>query len=110
MNDKSYINWQSMSDDAIIKLLGEFVKYHRLEQDKPQNKVADKAHMSRSTLSLLEKGENATLATFIQVLRVLDVLPVLDAFLVPQQIQTIDPDGLELKKRKRASHKNKIIY
>jgi transcriptional regulator with XRE-family HTH domain len=103
MNDLSYINWNSMSDTALVQFIGRFVKAKRMELNKTQEKLAHAAGISRSTLSLLEKGETVTLATLIQVLRVLDQLPVLQAFAVQQTVSPIQLAKLEQKKRKRAS-------
>ncbi len=106
MTDLSYKKWVSMSDDALAGQIGAFVKHHRLEQNKTQETVAEGAGISRSTLSLLEKGESVTLATLIQVLRVLDQLQVMDAFEVHQQPSPIALAKAEKQKRKRASHAN----
>lgn len=80
-----------MSDKAITAHLGNFIKHHRMEQRKTQEELARAAGISRSTLSLLERGETVTLSTFIQVLRVLDVLYVMDAFTI---VKTISPLAL----------------
>lgn len=106
MTDISYKNWNSMSDNAIVKQIGDFVKHHRMEQNKTQAILANAAGISRSTLSLLERGETVTLATLIQVLRVLDVLHILDAFGVHQTISPLALAKIEKDKRKRASGKN----
>ncbi len=71
-----------MSDKALTEHIGRFVKEKRLEQNKTQQALAHAAGISRSTLSLLEKGETVTLQTLIQVLRTLDQLYVLDVFSV----------------------------
>jgi transcriptional regulator with XRE-family HTH domain len=92
-----------MSDTALVQFIGRFVKAKRMELNKTQEKLAHAAGISRSTLSLLEKGETVTLATLIQVLRVLDQLPVLQAFAVQQTISPIQLAKLAQKKRKRAS-------
>jgi transcriptional regulator with XRE-family HTH domain len=92
-----------MNDTALVQFIGRFVKAKRMELNKTQEKLARAAGISRSTLSLLEKGETVTLATLIQVLRVLDQLPVLQAFAVQQTISPIQLAKLEQKKRKRAS-------
>jgi transcriptional regulator with XRE-family HTH domain len=103
MNDKSYNNWRAMSDQALAAHIGRFVKEKRMEMDKTQDALAHAAGISRSTLSLLEKGETVTLATLLQVLRVLDQLHVLDAFSVKQTFSPIQMANIEMKKRKRAS-------
>ena len=74
MNDKQYIDWVSMSDAALAQTIGAFVKHNRLTQNKTQEEVANAANISRSTLSLLEKGDAITVPTLLQVLRVLDLL------------------------------------
>ncbi len=102
MTDKSYMKWVSMSDDSLAGQVGTFIKHHRLEQNKTQHLVAETAGISRSTLSLLERGETVTVATLIQVLRVLDLLQVMDAFEVQQRISPLALAKAEQDKRKRA--------
>ena len=103
MTDKSYEYWLSMSDHALTRQIGAFIKHHRLEQNKTQEVLANAAGISRSTASLLEKGETVTLATLIQVLRVLDQLQVMEAFEIQQQISPLALAKAEKDKRKRAS-------
>lgn len=95
-----------MSDKALAKQIGAFIKHHRLEQDKTQDALAADAGISRSTLSLLERGETVNLSTLIQVLRVLDQLQVMNAFVVQQSISPLELARLEKKKRKRATGKS----
>jgi transcriptional regulator with XRE-family HTH domain len=91
MTDNSYKNWPAMGDKALALHLGDFIKHHRMEQNKTQEALALAAGISRSTLSLLERGETVTMATFIQVLRVLDLLNVMEAFNV---VKVISPMAL----------------
>lgn len=106
MTDMSSFNWNSMSDKALAGHIGSFVRYHRLEQNKTQDMLAHAAGISRSTLSLLEKGESVTLASLIQVLRVLDQLQVMAAFVVQKLISPLALAKIEQGKRKRASGGN----
>jgi len=106
MTDISYKKWLSMSDDALAKHVGVFIKHHRLEQNKTQDLVAEAAGISRSTLSLLERGESVTLATLIQVLRVLDQLQLMDAFEIQKSISPLALAKAEKEKRKRARNTN----
>lgn len=106
MNGISYKNWNAMSDQALASHMGAFVKHHRMEQNKTQEVLAHAAGISRSTLSLLERGETVTVATLIQVLRVLDQLQVLDVFTVEQTISPMALAKMEKYKRQRASSKN----
>lgn len=95
-----------MSDKALTEHVGRFVKEKRLEQNKTQAILAHDAGISRSTLSLLEKGETVTLQTLIQVLRTLDQLHVLDVFSVQTLVSPMLLAKMELKKRKRARSKD----
>ena len=54
MNDFSYN--PAISDAAIIKVIGTFIKQKRVEQNLTQAELAERAAMSRSTLSLMERG------------------------------------------------------
>jgi len=101
----SYINWLSMSDKALTEIIGNFIKHHRLNQNKTQDKVSAEAGISRSTLSLLERGETVSLSTLIQVLRVLDLLYIMDVFQVKNEISPIEYAKLQKNKRKRTRNK-----
>lgn len=102
MTENAFRNWHAMSDQALTANIGAFVKHHRLEQNKTQEVLSHEAGISRSTLSLLERGETVTLATLIQVLRVLDQLQVMDAFEVRERISPLALAKAEQGKRKRA--------
>ncbi len=108
MTDISYKDWDAMSDRALSEHLGAFIKHHRMEQNKTQGTLAKEAGVSRSTLSLLERGETVTLATLIQVLRVLDQLQVMEAFNVQHIISPLALLKMEKNKRKRARGKNDL--
>lgn len=107
MNDSSYKNWASMSDKALIEQIGVFIKHHRLRQNKTQGRVAEEAGISRSTLSLLERGETVTILTLIQILRVLDQLHVLDAFRIEEKVSPMALAKSEKEKRKRAGRQGR---
>ena len=109
MNDFSYIDWYSMTDKALMETIGNFVKHHRLNQNKSQSDVAISAGISRSTLSLLERGEKVTLASLIQVLRILELLHIMDMFHVSEEISPIEYARLKKNKRQRARSKDKSI-
>ena len=110
MNDKTFKDWHSMSDHALAAHIGAFVKHHRLEQNKTQDILSHEAGISRSTLSLLERGEAVTLATLIQVLRVLNQLQIMDAFEVHQRISPLALAKAELEKRKRARNNKTPLH
>lgn len=106
MNDKSYGKWQEMSDKSIMETIGKFIQSHRLNQNKSQEQVATAAGISRSTLSLLERGEKVRIDSIIQVLRVLDLLYVMDIFKIQDQISPVAYAKMKKKKRKHASPTN----
>ena len=105
MSDNSYKKWVSMSDQALIKAVGTFIQHQRLNQNKSQNKVAADAGISRSTLSLLERGESISLSNLVQVLRVLDLLHIMEVFKVENEISPIEYVKLQKKSRQRARTK-----
>lgn len=107
MNDISFNKLVSMNDKALAEYIGTFVRHHRMEQNTTQDELARAAGISRSTLSLLERGESVTVATLIQVLRVLDQLSVLNAFEVRESISPLALAKLQREKRQRARNKSK---
>jgi transcriptional regulator with XRE-family HTH domain len=109
MTDKSFKEWASMSDKALTKHIGAFVRHHRMEQNKTQGELAAAAGISRSTLSLLERGETVTVTMLIQVLRVLDQLQVFSAFEVRDTFSPLALTKLLKEKRQRARGKSKKI-
>ena len=103
MNEKTYSDWGEMSDKSLMKTIGNFIQSHRLNQNRSQEQVATAAGISRSTLSLLERGEKVRIDSLIQVLRVLDLLYIMDVFKVDEQISPIEYARLKKKQRKQAS-------
>jgi transcriptional regulator with XRE-family HTH domain len=95
-----------MSDKAIVGSIGEYIKHHRLQQNKTQAQLVSVAGVNRWTLSQVENGEAITLLSLIQLLRALNLLPVFDAFHVSQEISPLELAKLEQKKRRRARNKN----
>ncbi len=107
MTDNSYINWAAMSDNALARQIGEFVRHHRTEHNKTQGELASEAGISRSTLSLLERGDSVTLATLIRVLRVLDLLYIMNVFRIEERISPLALSKLQKNKRIRVRGNSK---
>jgi transcriptional regulator with XRE-family HTH domain len=101
------MNWLSLSDKAIVSLIGEYIKEQRLIQNKTQAKVAERAGINRWTMSQIENGEAISLISLIQILRALDMLDVLEVFQVQTQLSPIELAKLEKQKRQRASKQDK---
>lgn len=108
MTDISYINWNAMSDKAVNSLLGGFIRQSRIRQNKTQEQLAKEAGISRSTLSLFEKGENSSLILFIRLLRALNLLHLLREFELREQLSPLQLAKLEHSQRKRVKAKTKI--
>ena len=108
MNEKSYNS--SYSDGAILRQIGEFIKSTRIDQNLTQGELANKAALSRSTISLVERGENISLTNLLKILRVLDALYVLGRFKIEPQISPLRLAKEDGKKRRRSSRKDAETY
>lgn len=99
LNDKQ---WTTMSDTALVEIIGAFIKHQRLEQNKTQAQLAKESGINRETLSLFENGVSGNLITFIRILRSLNLIYMLQDFQTKQQISPLQLLKLEQNKRKRA--------
>jgi transcriptional regulator with XRE-family HTH domain len=107
--EKTTTIWYAMSDPAILKVLGSFIKQTRLQQNKTQQQVAAVAGINRSTLVQFENGGGGTLLSFIQILRSLEQLQLLQDFEFKQILSPLQLAKIEQKKRQRASRKKNTI-
>ncbi|MGD9826578.1 helix-turn-helix domain-containing protein [Desulfobacter sp.] len=107
MMGKTNKNWVAMSDKAIISAIGAYIRHQRLEQNKTQAQIAEDAGINRWTVSQIENGGSITLATLIQILRVLDLLNLLSRFTIEESISPIEYARLKEKEKKRARPKPK---
>lgn len=97
------MDWLGMSDQAIVRELGFFLKETRLKKNLTQIALAEKAGIHRVTLNEFELGKRGSLKSFIQVLRALNELELLEVFKVKTVISPLVMAKMEAKKRKRAS-------
>ncbi|MHC5202396.1 helix-turn-helix domain-containing protein [Myroides sp. LJL119] len=95
-----------LSDKSILKKIGLFVQQNRIKQNINQQELADKAAISRSTLSLLERGEGISLINLIKVLRILDAMYIFKEFEIKEEISPLRLAKGEKKMRKRVMKKN----
>lgn len=95
--------WYGMSDTAVLRELAAFIKEKRLKKNYSQSELAKRAGIHRVTLSEFEHGMRGSLTTFIQLLRALDELELLEAFKIPTTISPLQMAKLEAEKRERAS-------
>ncbi len=102
-------NWASMTDSALISVIGTYIKHQRLGQNKTQEKIAYEAGINRGTLVQIENGESIRLSSLIQILRALDLLYLMDNFIIEDKINPIQYAKLQEKKRKRASSNQNVV-
>ncbi|MRI00268.1 helix-turn-helix domain-containing protein [Kriegella sp. EG-1] len=100
------IEWLSLSDKAIISLIGAYIKEQRLIQNKTQATIAEMAGINRWTMSQIENGEPISLMSLIQILRALNLLHILNIFETQTQLSPLELAKLEKQKRQRASKEN----
>ena len=101
MSDISYIS--NLSDKAILVEIGNFIQQKRIKLNLTQQELAKQVSISRSTLSLIERGENIALINLIKILRILDALYVLENFKLGEELSPMQLAKGETKKRKRAA-------
>lgn len=101
MSDYSYIN--AFSDKHILKQVGEFIRQTRIRNNMTQDDLARRAAVSRSTLSLIERGDNISLLNLVKILRMLDALYVFKAFETSEEISPLMLAQKLKTRRKRAS-------
>ncbi|MEI8073853.1 MAG: helix-turn-helix transcriptional regulator [Bacteroidota bacterium] len=97
----------SISDKALLELIGVYLKETRLRQNKTQQELAEAAGINRSTLVQIESGGGGGLLTFVQIMRALDQLSVFKNFEVSEQISPLLLAKMQRNKRQRASSANK---
>ena len=94
---------RDMSDAALLAELGRRVQRARLNRNMAQAVVATQAGISRRALQHFEAGTGCTLGTLIKVLRVLERLDALDAFLPEPGLSPLQLVKLQGHERQRAS-------
>jgi transcriptional regulator with XRE-family HTH domain len=103
MKEFSNIELKRMTDDMIIKVIGEYIRSVRLDRNLTQEQLGNRAGVHRTTIRDLELGKRSTLLTLIQVLRSLDQLQTLKNFKVSKELSPLELAKLEVNERKRAS-------
>ena len=103
------MNFNSMTDQAVVSELGRRIEQLRLERNLTQQAVADEVGLSRISYRRLEAGE-AKLINVVAVLRVLGQLSLLENAIPDVVFSPMEQLKLQGKKRKRASGgHNKLI-
>ena len=96
---------QSLSDDALLIRMGNYIKHQRLAQNKTQAQLAIDAGINRSTLSEFEQGKRSNTITLVQLLRALNLLHILQIFEIEDQISPMLLAEMQHHYKRRASKK-----
>ena len=96
-------NLLAQTDSALLQLLGRFIKAKRLQLNKTQQQIADAAGVDRTTLLKMENGAGGNMLSFIQILRAISELPVLQHFEVNEPISPLLLAKMMQQKKQRAS-------
>ena len=95
------MNWNSLSNSAIIGEVGKRLKDYRIRRKLTQQELADQAGISVFSVTQIERGKAITLAVFLSVLRVLRLLDNLELFIPEIGISPIELLKLKGKTPKR---------
>jgi transcriptional regulator with XRE-family HTH domain len=97
-----------ISDEALLRELGERLAKVRVERNLTQAQLAEQAGVSKRTVERLETGEVATqLSGFVRVCRALGLLERFEAFLPDTVASPLAQLKLQGANRKRASPRKK---
>lgn len=97
------MNFNEISDSAILTELGDRMRQERLNQNRTQTEIAETARVGLNVVKRLEGGEGCTLASLVRILRVLGKVDELDSFLPAPGVSPIELARLAGRKRKQAS-------
>jgi transcriptional regulator with XRE-family HTH domain len=70
-----------LTDEAVLRELGNRLMKRRLEMNLTQAKVAEEAGIGKRTLERIEAGDSTQLTNFLRLLRVLDLCEGLELLL-----------------------------
>jgi transcriptional regulator with XRE-family HTH domain len=93
--------WTERTNSAILKEIAARLKEYRLRRNLQQKEVAENAGVSLDTVARFERGESITLEKFLRILRVLDMLENIEAFIPEPPPSPILLRKLQGKKRYR---------
>ncbi len=100
----------NLSDEALLKLIGERLAQLRLAKNLTQRQLADQAGLGLRTVQRLELGAAATqLSGFVRVCRVLDLLEGFEALVPAQVASPMAQLKLQTQRRQRASGKKTSV-
>jgi transcriptional regulator with XRE-family HTH domain len=79
-----------LTDSELIAEIGDRMRRYRLQQNIPQEDLAEKAGVAPRTVRNMESGGDVRLSTIVAVLRALGRTDVIDAFLPRPGVSPIE--------------------
>jgi len=90
------------TDNEILQLLGDRLKQYRLQKNITRQDLAERAGAHPNTILHAEAGKDPRLSTVVKMLRALQRIEALDAFLPPPSISPLQLAKAQSKPRQRA--------
>jgi transcriptional regulator with XRE-family HTH domain len=98
-----------LTDKAALILMGSRIQRERLNRNLTQTELAVHAGIGARTVRYLEAGRQTTVQTLIRILRALNKLDALDAFLPDPGLSPLQLAKLKGRERKRAGGRRRKI-
>ncbi len=96
----------NITDETLLKLIGERLGRLRLSKNLTQQQLAEQAGLGLRTVQRLELGQAATqLSGFVRVCRVLDLIERFEALVPEEAASPMAQLKLQSRKRQRATGK-----
>jgi transcriptional regulator with XRE-family HTH domain len=96
-----------LTDDAVLAELGERMARRRIDLQLTQADVAEQAGIAKRTVERIEAGASAQMSSIVRILRVLELLPDLDAIIPEVAARPMDLLLRKGKARQRASSRKR---
>lgn len=93
----------NLNDAAVLLEIGRRLRRERLNADLTQQQLAQQVGLSRKTIQNAEDGKNCSLESIVRMLRGLNILDQLDAFLPDPGPSPVQLARMRGKERQRAS-------
>ena len=97
----------TQSDESVLRDIGARLARQRLERNLTQAEIAREAGLAPRTVTRIEAGGTATVASLVRILRALGVLESLNQFLPEPGPSPIEELARRGKQRRRASNPRK---